>query len=88
MPWKSSRINPKQLKQANDQLSAALIETRTALQIAERHRVGLEVMLAVRGEKIDQLSAQVDRLRHENGKLELEAEHLAQLFRENAAPAK
>jgi hypothetical protein len=86
MPW-GPKINPKQLQKRHDELALRLLRVREELQTSERHRVGLEVMLEVRGEKIDKLTAQVDRLRRENGKLDLEAEHLAQLFRDNAMPA-
>jgi hypothetical protein len=86
MPW-TPKINPKQLKKQHDELALRLLRVREELQTSERHRVGLEVLLDVRGERIDELIAQIDRLRQQNQKLDAEAEHLAQLFRENATSA-
>jgi hypothetical protein len=86
MPW-APKINPTQLKKQHDELALRLLRVREELQTSERHRLGLEVLLDLREEKIDELSAQVDRLRQQNKKLDDEAEHLAQLFRENATLA-
>jgi predicted ArsR family transcriptional regulator len=80
MPWQS-RPNPKLLKQANDRLSSALIKVREQLQVAERHRVGLEVLLDMRQERVDALTAQVEQLRRQNQKLDAEAEHLTAIIK-------
>jgi hypothetical protein len=80
MPW-GPRINPLKLKKENDRLAFQLIRAREDLQIAERHRVGLEVMLSVSEERIDALTTQVDRLRQQNKKLGAECEHLAEMIR-------
>ena len=87
MAWVRHTVNSQKLKQQNDRLTSALIQVREQLQTAERHRVGLEVLLDMRQERVDALTEQVDRLRRANGKLETEAEHLAQLFRDNSTPA-
>ena len=41
----------------------------------------LELLLRERMERIDELTAQVDQLRHQNKKLDAEAEHLAAMLR-------
>ena len=40
-----------------------------------------EFLLCERMERIDELTAQVDQLRHQNKKLDAEAEHLEALFK-------
>jgi septal ring factor EnvC (AmiA/AmiB activator) len=69
------------LKRQNDELAFKLLRAKEALQTAERHRVGLEVMLDARLERIDKLTAQVDQLREQNRKLDQEAERLAEMIR-------
>ena len=54
---------------------------REELQISERQRVGLEVLLDMRQERVDALTAQVEQLRRANAKLDAEAEHLAEIVR-------
>lgn len=80
MPWRP-RIDASKLKRENDRLAFALIRAPEELQTAERHRIGLEVMLNVRGQRIDTLTEQVDRLRQQNQKLDAECEHLAKMAR-------
>jgi septal ring factor EnvC (AmiA/AmiB activator) len=86
MPWKP-RVNVARLKQAHDELARRLRTMREELQISERHRVGLEIALSVRGETIAELNGKIDRLREQNRQLDLEAEYLAGLFRQNLKSA-
>jgi hypothetical protein len=65
MPWRP-RINVTRLKQAHDELAHRLLRVREELQVAERHRVGLEIALSVRGEKIEELNGKLERARLEN----------------------
>jgi hypothetical protein len=65
MPWVRHTVNSRKLQQQNDRLTSALIQVREQLQIAERHRVGLEVLLSVRQERIDALTTQVEQLRRQ-----------------------
>jgi hypothetical protein len=84
MPWRPS-IDALKLKRANDELAARLLRAKDELQAAERRRIGLEVLLTTRGERIDRLTVLVDQLRTENKRLDTEAEFLAQLFRRETA---
>jgi hypothetical protein len=84
MNWRP-RLNPKQLKQANDLLSSALIRTREALEIGERRRAGLEIILAARLNRIGNLNDKLERLRAQNRALDGECERLAEMVR--LAPA-
>jgi len=85
MNWQRRRsIDAKRLKKHNDALALELLRVKEELQTADRHRIGLEVLLDLRGEKIDKLSAQVDQLRRQNQKLDAECEHLVEMVR--AAP--
>jgi hypothetical protein len=73
MPWRP-RIDAQKLKRHNDALALRLLRVREELQTSERHRVGLEVLLDVRGERIDKLTATIDLLRQQNQKLDAECE--------------
>jgi hypothetical protein len=83
MPWKPRKPTRNELKLAtkNRDLTIQLLRMREQLEIAERHRTGLEVLLDMRGEKIDKLNAQVDQLRAQSRRLDEEAEHLAEVIR-------
>jgi hypothetical protein len=65
MPWQP-RINVTRLKQAHDELARRLRTMREELQVSERHRIGLEIALSVRGEKIEELNGKLERDRLEN----------------------
>jgi septal ring factor EnvC (AmiA/AmiB activator) len=84
MPWRP-RIDVIKLKRECDRLAFQLLRVREQLRTKERCVTGLEIVLRERLGRIDDLTAQVDRLRHQNRKLDAECEHLAELFRENAA---
>jgi septal ring factor EnvC (AmiA/AmiB activator) len=80
MPWKP-RINVTRLKQAHDELARRLRTMREELQVSERHRVGLEIALSVRGETIADLNGKIEQLRQQNRQLDQEAERLANMVR-------
>jgi hypothetical protein len=84
MPWKP-RLNPKQLKQTNDRLSAALIRTREALEISERRRTGLEIALTARLNRISELNDRLERARAQNRALDEENDRLVEMVK--LAPA-
>jgi hypothetical protein len=65
MPWKP-RINVTRLKQAHDELARRLRTMREELQVSERHRVGLEIALSMRGEALAELNGKLERARLEN----------------------
>jgi hypothetical protein len=80
MPW-APKINPKQLNQANDRLTSALIRTREALEISERRRHTMEIVLTARLNRISELNGRIDALREQNRRLDQENEHLAEMVR-------
>jgi hypothetical protein len=83
MPWKPRRLSAdaRKLERKNNELVVQLARMREQLEIAQRHRTGLEALLDVRGEKIDKLNAQVDQLQAQNRRLDEEANHLAERIR-------
>ena len=84
MNWQP-RLKPKQLKQANDRLSAALIRTREALEISERRRTGLEIALTARLNRISELNDRLERARAQNRALDEENDRLVEMVK--LAPA-
>jgi len=80
VPWRE-RLNAKELKRANDQLSSALIRTREELEISERRRTGLEMILAARLNRIGNLNDQLERVRAQNRQLDEECERLAAMVK-------
>ena len=86
MPW-IPKFNARKLCEENSRLSAALARTQEQLKVSERLQTGMKIALSLRTKKVDDLTAQIDRLRQQNRKLDAEAEHLAQLFQQSAAPA-
>ena len=79
-PRKLTRSELK-LQTKNHDLTIQLLRMREQLEIAERHRTGLQALLDVRGEKIDRLNVQIDQLRAQNRRLDEEANHLAEVIR-------
>ena len=71
------------LKRENDALALKLCRLQSELTSKQHYAERLEYLLHQRMERIDQLTAQVDQLRHQNKKLDAEAEHLAAII---AAP--
>jgi hypothetical protein len=87
VPWRP-RIDARKLKRQANELTSKLLRTREALEISERRRRTMEIVLTARLNRISELNDRLERVRAQNGKLEAEAEHLAQLFRESAVPAR
>ena len=80
MPW-APKLDARKIKQAHDALALRLLRVREELQTAERHRVGLEVLLVMRQERVDALTVQVDRLRQQNRRLDEENDRLVEMVR-------
>ena len=74
------------LKKENDGLRTEIVRLRRELENREGAVGRLELLLHERLERIDELNAQVGQLRHQNKKLDEEAEHLAQLVAARCAP--
>ena len=74
------------LKKENDGLRTEIVRLRRELENREGAVGRLELLLRERLERIDELNAQVDQLRHQNKKLDEEAEHWAQLVAARCAP--
>ena len=87
MPWprRASRIREVQLQRENDGLKTVICCLRREIENKQGAVQRLEVLLCERLTRIDQLVAQVDQLRHQNKKLDAEAEHLAEMVRWPAA---
>jgi SMC interacting uncharacterized protein involved in chromosome segregation len=75
MPWKPPAAS--NLQRENDALKTTICCLRRELENKQGAVQRLEVLLCERLTRIDQLVAQVDQLRHQNKKLDAEAEHLA-----------
>jgi len=79
MPWKFRPPGP--LERENDQLLMELIRLRHELENRQGAVGRLEVLLHERLNRIDELNAQVDRLRQQNRQLDAEADRLAEIVR-------
>jgi hypothetical protein len=79
MPWKPKPVTDlqRQLDATQLKLLRANAELRTKQIYCER----LEHLLHQRCEMIDALHGRIDQLRDQNKKLEIEAEHLADMIR-------
>ena len=79
MPWnrRRARLNEIQLQRTNGALSTQLFQLREQLRNKESYASGLEILLRQRNERIDQLTAQVDRLREHSRHTDEEAQHMA-----------
>ena len=80
MPWKE-RLNATQLKRANDELSAAVIRTREALEISQRRCRAMKIALTVRLTRIGELSGKLERARAQNRALDQECERLVAMVK-------
>ena len=74
------------LLKENAGLRTEIVRLRSELTSKQQYASRLELLLRERMERIDELNAEVDQLRHENKKLDAEAEHLAEMVRWPAAP--
>jgi uncharacterized protein (DUF3084 family) len=71
------------LLKENAGLRTEIVRLRSELTSKQQYGSRLELLLRERMERIDELTAQVDQLRHQNKQLDAEAEHLAAII---AAP--
>jgi chromosome segregation ATPase len=78
--WKS-HPGAAQLKQAIDQLRAANVQLRRQLTTKTNLANGLQLALAERCARIDDLNAKLEQARVQNRKLDEENEHLATMIR-------
>ena len=69
------------LLKENDGLRTEIVRLRREIENREGAVGRLELLLRERMERVDELTAQVDQLRHQNKKLDAEAEHLAAMLR-------
>jgi hypothetical protein len=85
MPWSPRRSSTSevQLQREVTTLQLKLLKANAALRLKTLYAERLEYLLHERSERIDELIAQVDQLRHSNKKLGLENEILTAML---AAP--
>jgi hypothetical protein len=83
MPWKSfePRINPRKLRAENSRLTVALARTQEQLQVSERLRKGMAVVLNTRSTRISNLNAKIEQLREQNRQLDQEADRLVEMMK-------
>lgn len=79
MPW-AIKIDAVKLKRQNEELIAKLIRTRAALEVSERRRLGMEIILTARLTRICELSGKLDQLRAQNKRLDA-AERLVEMVK-------
>ena len=79
MPWKPHPVS--QLERDNGQLRTTICCLRRELENKTGAVGRLEVLLHDRLNRIDELNAQVDRLRQQNRQLDAEADRLAEMVR-------
>jgi len=71
------------LQRQNDGLGIEIVKLRQQLATKERYAGRLEYLLRERLTRIDELNGKIDQLRHQNKKLDAEAEHYAALLTQN-----
>jgi len=82
MPWpRRLSADARKLHQRNRELANQLLHTQEELQISERRRTGLEVILSARLNRITELNGRIDALREQNRRLDAEADRLAEMVR-------
>jgi len=69
------------LRRENHELAIRLLRVREQLQTSERQRIGLEVVLHERLERIDELNAKLVQSRQQIKRLDEENERLAEMVR-------
>jgi hypothetical protein len=79
MPWPPKALT--NLERENDRLRTQICCLKRELENKQGAVGRLELLLQERLDRIDQLTAQVDQLRHQNKRLESEAEHYADMVR-------
>jgi hypothetical protein len=80
MPWRPN-IDALKLKRKKDELALRLLRTQEQLQISERRRTGLEMILTARLNRISELNDRLERVRAQNRALDEECERLAEMVR-------
>jgi septal ring factor EnvC (AmiA/AmiB activator) len=70
-----------QLRRENDGLKTTIICLRREIENKQGAVGRLETLLRERLTRIDQLTAQIDQLRHQNRRLDAENEHLVEIVR-------
>jgi hypothetical protein len=80
--WRS-RADLSQLEQEIAALKSTVLSLRRELGNKQGAKGRLKILLRERLTRIDNLTAQVDQLRHLNKKLDAEAEHYAALLAQN-----
>jgi hypothetical protein len=73
MPWKFHRLHP--IEKENDQLRTVVIGLRSELATKTNFANSLQLALAERHARIDELNGTIERLRAVNARLDSEAEH-------------
>ena len=82
MNWtRRTTIASQRLQKQKDSLALQLLRMREQLETAERYRIGMEVVMSARLERIDKLTAQIDQLRRQNQKLDAECERLVEMVK-------
>jgi hypothetical protein len=79
MSWKARPLAP--IERENDQLRTELIKLRSELETKQGTVGRLQLLVRQRSNKIDQLTATIDRLRQQNRQLDAEAERLCEMVR-------
>jgi hypothetical protein len=71
----------RKLERKNHELAVRLLRVREALEISERRRTGLEIVLTARLNRISELNDRLERVRAQNRALDGECERLAEMIR-------
>jgi len=81
LPRHRSSAHELELERKAETLSIKLLRANAELRMKTIYASRLEMLVAKRSEMIDQLHHRIDQLRDQNKKLEIEAEHYADMVR-------
>ena len=81
LPRHRSSAHELELERKVETLSIKLLKVNAELRMKTIYASRLEIQVAERSEMIDQLHHRIDQLRDQNKKLEIEADHLADMVR-------
>ena len=81
LPRRRSSAHELELERKVETLSIKLLRANAELRMKTIYASRLEMLVAKRSEMIDQLHHRIDQLRDQNKKLEIEAEHYADMVR-------
>ena len=84
MNWKFKPLN--EVEKDNAALRTTIVQLRHQLKTKQGHVQRLQVLLCSRLQKIDELTGEVDQLRHQNRRLDAENEHLCEMVRLSPDP--